>query len=158
MSTTHDTAAAASAITPQEYGTGARISIHPHSDDFVDVILGAIDDVAQAGLTDEVSTYVGVREEPAEQRLARYLAGLIGAASRRTDGGHVVAHILLSRGCPCVRTCELSTTELPTAEPVDVPSTGVRAVAHWSLYPLLEGSAGGDHMGHIKSGIAAADQ
>jgi len=67
-----------------------------------------------------VSTYVGTRQAPGEQRLARYVAGLVAglvaaasrrrgvaasrrrgvAASQSSDGGHVVAHVLLSRGCP----------------------------------------------------------
>ena len=59
-----------------------------------------------------MSTYVGTRQAPGEQRLARYVAGLVAglvaaasrrrgvAASQSSDGGHVVAHVLLSRGCP----------------------------------------------------------
>lgn len=160
MSTTQQTAA------PEQLGIGARFSIHPHRDDFVDVILGALDDAAQAGLTDgltlttdEVSTYVGATSAPAEERLARYLTAVVAAAARRSDGGHVVAHVLLSRGCPGERTCDLSVTRLPHPEPVAVEPTGVTAVAQWSLYPLLDGgSDDGDHMVHIEAAIAAAQQ
>src|SRR5690554_8062549 len=97
MSTTPQTVTATAA--PAQLGIGARLSIHPHCDDFVRVILDALDDVTQAGLTDglvletdEVSTYVGAVEAPAEQRLARYVAAVVAAASRRSGGGHVVAH------------------------------------------------------------------
>lgn len=160
---THDTARVP---TPQEHGIGARVSIHPHSDDFVEVIVGALDDVERAGLTDgltletdEVSTYVGALETPAEERLARYLTAVIAAATHRSNGGHVVAHILLSRGCPCVRSCDVTTAELPSAPPVDVETTGIPAVAHWALYPLLEGTSdGADHMPLIKAAIEAAQR
>lgn len=164
MSTTHDQTAATAA--PAQLGIGARFSLHPHCDDFVRVILDALDDVARAGLTDglvlqtdEVSTYVGALEAPAEQRLARYLAAVIGAASRHSAGGHVVAHVLLSRGCPGERTCDLTVTGLPRAEPVDVEPTGVPAVAQWSLYPLLGGGTqDGDHMVPIEAAIATAQR
>ncbi len=158
MSTT-DTSAA-----PEQLGIGARLSLHPHCDDFVRVILTALDDVAEAGLTDglvletdEVGTYVGARRSPAEERLARYLAGVVAAAYRRSDGGHVVAHVLLSRGCPGERSCDLSVTGLPHPAPVRVERTGVPAVAQWSLYPLLDGGTDdGDHMAHIEAAIATA--
>lgn len=159
----------------RELGIGARISVHPHTDRFVDVILGALADVEEAGLTeglelstDEVSTYVGALQAPGEQRLARYVAGLVAAAARRSDGGHVVAHVLLSRGCPGEVSCDLSVTGLATVEPVDVEATGVQAAAQWSLYPLLDAagagtpgaaaSESGEHMAHIEKAIAAAQQ
>lgn len=158
------TAPADGGATPAALGIGARFSLHPHCDDFVDVILGALRDAADAGLTeglvletDDVSTYVGARQAPAEQRLVRYLAGVLAAASRRTGGGHVVAHVLLSRGCPGEVTCDLAVSGLPGAAPVDVPATGVPATGHWSLYPLLDGGTdAGDHMAHIEAAIDAA--
>lgn len=159
---------------PAELGVGMRFSLHPHCDDFVDVILGALRDAEQAGLTDglvtstdDVSTYVGATTGPAEQRLARYLAGVVAAAAGRTPTGHVVAHVLLSRGCPGERTCDLAVTRLPRPAAVDVPATGVRAVAQWSLYPLLDagfdvgsdaGDGHGDHMRHITDAIERARQ
>jgi len=161
MTSTQGTTAVAR---PAELGIGARFSIHPHTDDFADVILGALDDVARAGLTDGlvldtdvVSTYVGAREAPAEERLVRYLAGVLAAASRRSGGGHVVAHVLLSRGCPGERTCDLGASALPVAEPVTVEPTGIAAVAQWSLYPLLDGGEG-DHMAVIEEAIATAQR
>ncbi|WP_380168113.1 YkoF family thiamine/hydroxymethylpyrimidine-binding protein [Jannaschia sp. R86511] len=150
--------------TPRERGIGMRFSLHPHCDDFVAVILGALDDAERAGLTagltietDDVSTWVGAVDEPAEQRLVAYLAAVVAAAHRRSDGGHVVAHVLLSRGCPGEVGCDLSVTGLPRPEPVRVPATGVAAAAQWSLYPLLDGgSDDGAHMAHIERAIAQA--
>jgi hypothetical protein len=163
MSTRLDEARAAGA-TPQQLGIGMRVSLHPHCDDFVPVILGALADTEAAGLTealvletDEVSTYVGARTAPAEQRLASYLTALVAAASRRSGGGHVVAHVLLSRGCPGEVSCDLSVTGLPHAAPVAIEPTGLRAAAQWSLYPLLDGGSGGEqHMAHIEAAIAHA--
>lgn len=149
---------------PEALGIGMRLSIHPHCDDFVQVILGALQDARTTGLdeglvveTDEVSTYVGARTAPAEARLLRYAAGVVAAAHRRSGGGHVVAHVLLSRGCPGEVSCDLGAVGLPPAYPIEVPATGVHAVAQWSLYPLLDGdSGGGSHMAHIEGAIAAA--
>ncbi|MGH8938665.1 MAG: YkoF family thiamine/hydroxymethylpyrimidine-binding protein, partial [Actinomycetes bacterium] len=135
MSTRFDEKAGAGA-TPEQLGIGMRFSIHPHCDDFVEVILGALSEVEGAGLTDglvaetdEVSTYVGARSEPAEQALAAYLTAVVAAASRGSGGGHVVAHVLLSRGCPGEVSCDLAVTGLPTPAPVRLEATGVRAVA-----------------------------
>lgn len=154
----------ATTATPEQLGVGMRLSVHPHCDDFEGVILGALSDVVGDGLadelvmdTDEVSTYVGARTAPAEEKLAAFASALIVAASRRSRGGHVVAHILFSRGCPGEISCNLDVTGLPTAAPVELEATGIRAVAQWSLYPLLDGgSRHGDHMAHIEAAIAAA--
>lgn len=153
-------------VTPAKLGIGLRFSIHPHTDNFVDVILGALADVEDAGLsedlvteTDEVSTYVGAKHEPAEQRLAAYLSAVIAAASRRCGGGHVVTHALFSRGCPGEVACDLSVTGLPSPKPVSLEPTGVHAAAQWSLYPLIDGdSDAGDHMAHIQTAIVAAHE
>lgn len=161
------TAVATTAVaTVAELGIGARFSIHPHCDDFVRVILDALREVEEAGLTeglvietDEVSTYVGARQAPGEERLARYLSAVVAAASRHGDGGHVVAHVLLSRGCPGEMSCDLTHTALPQPEPVRVGPTGVMAAAQWSLYPLLDGGAGGgNHMAVIEAAIARAQE
>jgi len=68
-------------------------------------------DIAVA--TDEVSTYVGPRGPHPEQQLADYLANLVAAGSRRSDGGHIVAPVLLSRGCPGEASCDLRERTLP---------------------------------------------
>lgn len=154
----------ATGATPEQLGVGMRLSVHPHCDDFADVILGALADVIGDGLsddlvveTDEVSSYVGARTEPAEQRLAAFAVAIIAAASQRCGGGHVVTHILLSRGCPGEVSCDLDVTGLPTAAPVELEPTGIGAAAQWSLYPLLDGGSGhGDHMSHIEAAIVAA--
>ncbi|GAA4288876.1 YkoF family thiamine/hydroxymethylpyrimidine-binding protein [Georgenia daeguensis] len=164
MSTKIDETTTPAGATPADLGIGMRFSIHPHTDGFVEVILGALADAEAAGLTDglvietdEVSTYVGARTAPAEQRLAAYLSAVVAAASLRSGGGHVVAHVLLSRGCPGEVACDLTVTGLPSPAPVAIEPTGIHAAAHWSLYPLLDGgSDAGDHMAHIEGAIAAA--
>lgn len=85
-----DSAPHARPASPAELGVGLRFSMHPHADAFVGIILGALEDARTAGLedgltleTDEVCTYVGAAAEPAEERLATYLVGVLGAASRR---------------------------------------------------------------------------
>lgn len=71
-----------------------RFSVHPHTDAFVEVIGGALADAAAAGRTeglvldtDEVSTYVGARTEPAEQRLVDYLTAVVAAATAAPAAG-----------------------------------------------------------------------
>lgn len=148
---------------PRELGIGARASVHPHCDDFVAVVLGALDDVERAGLgsglvreTDDVSTWVGAVDPPAEERLARYVAGLVEAAWRRSGEGHVVTHLLLSRGCPGEVSCDLAVTGLPAVAPVRLEPTGIRAAAQWSLYPLADDDR--SHMALIEAAIARARQ
>ena len=81
---------------------------------------------------------------------------VITAAAR--GGRHVVAHVLLSRGCPGEVSCDLSVTGLPEPAPVEVPPTGVPAVAQWSLYPLLDGGDSTDHMPVIERAITRAQE
>lgn len=151
---------------PAELGIGMRFSLHPHTDGFARVILDSLAEVEANGMaeglvleTDEVSTYVGARAEPAEHDLAGYLVATIAAASRHTGGGHIVAHVLFSRGCPGERTCDLSVTTLPEAAPVNLDATGIEAVAQWSLYPLLDGGDDtGEHMSIIEAAITRAQE
>lgn len=156
----------ATGATPRQLGVGMRFSIHPHCDNYVDVILGALVDAEEAGLaehliieTDEVSTYVGATEAAAEQRLAAYLSAVTAAAHRRSDSGHIVTQVLLSRGCPGETSCDLSVTGLPHPDPVHITPTGIRAAAQWSVYPLLDGGTGGGaHMAHIEGAIRSAQR
>ena len=147
--------------TVAEFGIGMRLSVHPYTDAFVDVIIGALGDVAhladEAGFvveTDPVSTYVGARRPGAEADLARYAAELTAAAHRRGGGCHVVTHVLLSRGCPGETTCDLGTVGLPTPVAADLDPTGVPAVAQWSLYPLSDD--GTSHMELIYQAVESA--
>src|SRR5699024_12877879 len=119
---------------------GMRISVHRHSDDFVDVILGALDEVKplveeyQLTVdTDDASIYVGAEGENPEQRLAQFATSLIAAAERRSEIGHIVAHLLFSRGCPGSAGCDLKTAVLPAPAPADSGSTGVARARHRSL-------------------------
>jgi uncharacterized protein YqgV (UPF0045/DUF77 family) len=149
----------------QDLGVGVRLSVHPHVDDFAPIILGALADAEPAadGLeitTDDVSTYIGVRpaQTPAvspEQRLQDYLTRVLAAAASRAQGGHVVGHLLLSRGCPGETGCTLNASQLPPTAPVTATATGIPVAAHWSLYPLADD---GDHMREIMAAIDAASR
>jgi len=153
---TREAAASPSTVTPEEFGVGVRFSLHPMTDDFVELILGGLEQTDPRGLTvetDEVSTYLG----GSEQDLVRYLIDVIGAVAR--TGVHTVAHILFSRGCPGGVTCELPDGTVPIpGELSRSEPTGLRADADWSLYPLHDGSGEGDHMAEIERAIAAARQ
>lgn len=130
-------------------GVGARVSVHPHRDDFADVLLGALAALDRTGVevaTDDVSTLV----RGPEADVLRVVVDLVTAVARA--GGHVVAHVHLSRGCPGEVACDLG-DEVVLA-PVDlVPPApvGVPASAHWALYPL-----GVD--GHLDAVLAAVDE
>ncbi len=143
-------------LTPAELGIGARVSLHPHRDDFVDVIVGALDSVADDDVsltTDDVTTFV----RGTEDAVVRCVRDLILAAGR--VGGHVVAHVLLSRGCPGEVDCTLDDESVLFAGAVPaLPPTGVRAAAHWALYPLDDGGPGrtGDHMAAIAAAVEGA--
>jgi energy-coupling factor transport system substrate-specific component len=134
-------------------GVGLRFSLHPMTDGFVDVILGALDDVDTTGVTvttTDVSTHVA----GAEADLARYLRDAIAAAVDRLGDGHLAVNVLLSRGCPGAVRCDLDELDtLPTVAPVTLEPVGTRAAAHWALYPL----GGEGHMEAIERGIGATE-
>lgn len=149
------------AVTPADIGIGMRISVHPHTDRFVPVILGALEQVAASGVADDlrvetgaVSTWVGVDTEPAAQRLADYARELVVATSRAGDQCHLAVHLLLSRGCPGEASCDLTVRELPAEAPVVLTPTGLTTVAAWSLYPLDD--SGDSHMDVIMRAIGDA--
>lgn len=143
-------------MTPQEYGVGARFTLAVYDSDYIDIILGALADTPTDGLTVEsgdISTFV----TGSEQRISEYLTQVVARAA--AGGVHVSAAILLSRGCPGELVCELppGVTAIG-AEPVDLRETGIRARAHWSIYPLLNGGdeSAGDHMVPIYRAIERA--
>lgn len=144
-------------ITPQQYGVGARFTLSVYDSDYVNVILGALKAADATGLiveTDDVSTFIG----GAESDILRYLRDTIASAAN--SGAHISASILLSRGCPGELQCELP-PGVPAigAEPVRLTPTGVRAAAHWSLYPLLDTRSNNeDHMTAIYAAIEQAKQ
>ena len=138
-----------------------RISVHPHSDDFANIILNALEETNNQlnldGLeiaTGEVSTYVGVQSGDAAQQLAQYATTLIAAASRASGRKHLTSHLLFSRGCPGEASCELIPGEIPAEKPVELEETGIEAAAAWSLYPLADD--GSPHMDPIYAAIEEA--
>jgi energy-coupling factor transport system substrate-specific component len=149
----HSTSAQPTTVIPEEFGVGARFSLHPMADDFVRVILDALGAADHARLTvstDDVSTYV----TGAEADIIGYLTDVIGAAAR--SGVHTVAHVLLSRGCPGEITCEpAGGAALVPQEFPQPPRTGLQAAAHWSLYPLDDGDRG-NHLAVIGEAIENA--
>jgi energy-coupling factor transport system substrate-specific component len=150
--------AAEARVDHERLGVGLRFTLLPAADDVVPVVLGSL----AAGTlavpavrveTDDVSTLV----RGAEADLARYLVAVLAHATRATPGGHVVAVVHLSRGCPGEvgddggAACGVP-GGLPAIAPVRLPGSGVRAAAHWALYPL--GTA--DVMAPIGRAIASA--
>lgn len=141
-------------MTPQQYGVGARFTLSVYDSDYVRIILGALEQADRTGLTletNDISTFVG----GTEQRVLEFLRDVIGAAA--ASGVHISAAILLSRGCPGELACALP-AGVPAlgAAPVSLAPAGVRARAHWSLYPLLDGGSEGDHMSPIYAAIEDA--
>ena len=139
--------------TPEEFGIGARLTLAVMRDDYVAVILDALNAADSTGLaiqTGVVSTYLS----GAEPDLLRYLSQVVAAASR--SGAHVTATLQLSRGCPGEVTCALPPTGGLFAEVVDLAPTGIHAVAEWALYPLEDGAGSADHMRDIYAAIDSA--
>lgn len=130
-----------------DFGVGARITLSVMSDDFVEIILGALAETDASGLqveTDQVSTFI----RGDELRICQFLSELIAAAAR--SGKHVSAAVILSRGCPG-EVCRV-VDQLPEAEAPRLSATGVAVTAQWALYPLADSASGGidaDHMREI---------
>lgn len=141
-------------LSPEQYGVGARFTLSVYDSDYVRIILRALDAVDRAGLTietNDISTFVG----GPEQRVLEFVRDVIAGAAG--SGAHLSAAILLSRGCPGELACALPTgVSALGSDPVLLQPTGVRARAHWSLYPLLDGGASGDHMTPIYAAIEGA--
>jgi len=142
-------------LTPATFGVGARITLAAMSDDYVSIVLGALEAADSTGLeaqTGAVSTFVSGPESD----LVRYLVQLVGAAGR--SGAHVSATIHFSRGCPGEVVCELPGGAGPLAAEIpDVAATGVSAVAEWALYPLEDGVRAGTAPDHMRDIYAAID-
>ncbi|MPZ51228.1 MAG: hypothetical protein GEU79_00585 [Acidimicrobiia bacterium] len=155
-SRTHDD----SRPTATELGVGARLSLYPMTDDFVAVILGALAGVDETGLqvvTDDVSTYIGASTTPdTVTEMGRYITAVVKGAAETTSTGHVVAILLLSRGCPGEVSCESDGVPLPPPDsgPMGLQPAGVVAAAHWSVYPLDSS----DHMGAIDQAVLQAQR
>ncbi|MCW2287462.1 YKOF-related protein [Leucobacter luti] len=141
-------------MTPSQYGVGARFTLSVYDSDYVRIILEALSAADASELTIEttdISTFVG----GSEQRVLEFLRDVITTAAR--SGAHLSAGILLSRGCPGELACELPAGVAALgAAPIALAPAGVRARAHWSLYPLLDGGSTGDHMTPIYAAIADA--
>jgi len=141
---------------PGDLGIGARFSLHPHRDDFVDVIVDALDSAEADDVevtTDDVTTFV----RGTEDAVVRYLFDALRAAAEA--GGHLVAHLHLSRGCPGEVASRVPDDVLHAVPPVPfLPRCGMPTAAHWSLYPLDDGTPGrpGDHMATIAAAVEAA--
>lgn len=142
------------ALSPVDYGVGARFTLSVYDSDYVRIILDALADANRDELTietNDISTFVG----GTEARVLAFLRDVIAAAA--ASGAHLSAAILLSRGCPGELACALPAgVDALGAEPVVLAPTGVRARAHWSLYPLLDGGSTGDHMSPIYAAIEEA--
>ncbi|GAA1634105.1 YkoF family thiamine/hydroxymethylpyrimidine-binding protein [Leucobacter chromiireducens] len=151
---TTNPAAPRPALSPVDYGVGARFTLSVYDSDYVRIILDALAGANRDGLTIEtsdISTFVG----GTEARVLEFLREVIAAAA--ASGAHLSAAALLSRGCPGELACALPDGVAALgAEPVALAPTGVRARAHWSLYPLLDGGANGDHMSPIYAAIEDA--
>jgi hypothetical protein len=147
--------APAVAYTPKTFGVGARITLSVMSDDYVDIILGALAGADASGLeieSGDVSTFAGGPEAD----LLRYLEQLIAGAAR--SGKHVSATVHFSRGCPGEVVCDLPggagplRSEIPALAPA-----GVDVSAEWALYPLDDTGTDGVDPDHMRDIYAAID-
>lgn len=146
-------------MTPQQYGVGARFTLSVYDSDYVNIILGALAGVDRTGLsikTNDISTFV----TGSEQRVLEYICAVIARAA--SSGAHLSAAILLSRGCPGELKCDLPPgVSALGGSPINLELTTIRARAHWSLYPLIDGgptAAEQDHMAPIYQAIEHAKQ
>lgn len=131
---------------------GARLAIYPMQDNFVDVILGAVkasDRTGLAVLTDDLGTTVQGNRD----RVFSYVKEVFLRASEA--GGHVVANVLFSVGCP---------GDVPEdfdfnvkAPKIEFPGEDMNIACAWSLYPLGNEDYFQIIVDEISRDIAAAD-
>jgi uncharacterized protein YqgV (UPF0045/DUF77 family) len=110
---------------------GARIGVYPMQDNFVDVILGAIKETDRTGLsvmTDDLGTTIQGNRE----RVFGYVKEVFLRAA--DIGGHVVANVLFSVGCPGDVPEDFDFDAVP--KPVELPMEDMPVACAWSLYPL----------------------
>lgn len=138
---------------PLAFGVGARVTISVMSDNYVDIILGALRRVNSDDLvieTGDVSTYIG----GSESRILEYLVDLSSLVVK--SGKHASINIHLFRGCPGAVSCPKPgprLTEIPKSR-----ETGQWVAAEWALYPLTDGGdKGADHMRDIYAAIRYAE-
>src|SRR5690606_17077699 len=141
-------------ITPEAYGVGARFTLSVYDSDYVRIIRGALASADPSGLvieTNDISTWI----TGSEQRVLAFVRDVVASAA--ASGAHLSVALMLSRGCPAGMTCELPTgVRAIGSDPVTLTETGIRARAHWSLYPLLDGGSEGDHLTPILDAIEQA--
>jgi len=138
-----------------KFGVGARVTLAVMSDNYVDIIVGALRQADATGLevqTGDVSTYVAGNEAD----ILRYLSQLVSSAGR--TGAHVSATILFSRGCPGEVVCDLPGGAWPLHSDIpELGTTGVHATAEWALYPLDDTASHGIQSDHMRDIYAAID-
>lgn len=113
---------------------GARIGVYPMQDNFVDVILGAVKATDRTGLavmTDDLGTTVQGNRD----RVFSYVKEVFLRAA--DAGGHVVANVLFSIGCPGDVPEDFDFDEKP--KEVELPMEDMQVACAWSLYPLGSG-------------------
>jgi uncharacterized protein YqgV (UPF0045/DUF77 family) len=76
---------------------GCRFAIYPMTDNFVDVILGAVRAIDTSGMTVKTDS-LGTLFIGEEEKVLGAVQAAFEAASRHA--GHVVMTLHLSRGCP----------------------------------------------------------
>lgn len=118
---------------------GARFSLHPMTDAFEPIILGAVAGLDEAPLrreSDDVSTYVSGEENA----LFGALRSTFAEACRRADQHHLAINLTLSRGCPGEPgedVCDPTATDNANGPAGAQGSDALPRVAcQFSLYPM----------------------
>lgn len=131
---------------------GARFSIHPMTDGYIPIILGAVRELQELPLETEaadVSTFVHGEENKLFEGLHAAFARAIACPE------HIAINLMLSRGCPGEPGEDVCDPEASTSEPATTlanPSSLPPVSCQFSLYPL--GSSG--YMDAIYEEIAQA--